>query len=315
MKNQRSLRGQIAVSSLTVDATPRPYILNWKPNSAQRQLFRDYEKRELRDGASRAVARRRRLELTAAFEQYATLGTPWEQEIRAAIYADPRALRYLRFFSERPGLEWATIIRISMWAHAGDEHPTMKEMNREVLVPRDQVLSFLRERGDQGVTHTELAKTWPHYSSALFELRQLGFKMESTQIRNSDGNDDWRYVLKEEPRRYKLVKNHEEFARIARAIESLGRPVRLREAWSYAGMMARSGRIHERRLKENPLGSRFRALLEDDIVRVAGHHLKRMTYLMAVAKKTVSHSSHHPENLRAVLFERLHKRVQRTSQK
>jgi hypothetical protein len=316
MKRQQSSRGS-STSSPAPDgsAVPRPYVLNWKPNSVQKKFLEDHERRLKRQGKSQAEAKRKRLELSASSERDATLGTPWEQEIRKAIYADHRAFRHLRFFIYGDGAEWAMMIRLSMWARAGDQHPSMTETNREFLVPRDQVLSFLRGRGHTGATHSELVKIWPNYATWFTELRRRGFKFESTRVKALVGGDDFHYVVKEEPRRYQLTTMSDEFTRIARAIESLGRPTRLRDAWGYADMMARSKRFLKRSMEENPLNYRWKGLVEDDIIRVAGNHLKRMTYLMAVAQKTVWKSAKSTDDLSKVLFQRLHKRIQRHAAK
>lgn len=107
----------------------------------------------------------------------------------------------------------------------------------------------------------------------------------------------------------------DEFARIARAIEHLGRPRQLLEAWRYADRMARSNRFHQRSMEGNPLNYRWKGLVEDDIIQVAGKHLKRGTYLMAVAQRVVWQSSRSTVDLSSVLFERLKKRVQRSAKK
>lgn len=316
MKARQSSRGS-SNSSPAPDgsAVLRPYVLNWKPNSVQKKFLEDHERQLRRQGKSHADAKRERLELTASMERDATLGTPWEQEIRKAIYADPRALRHLRFLTSGDGEEWAMMIRLSMWAHAGDQHPSTARTIRELLVPRDQVLSFLRERGRRGATHSELVKIWPNYATWFTDLRLRGFKFGSTRIKALVGEQDSRYVLKEEPRRYQLTAISDEFSRIARAIENLGRPTQLREAWRYADMMARSKRFHKRSIEENPLNYRWKGLVEDDIIRVAGRHLKRVTYLMAVARRVVWQSSQSTVDLGKVLFERLNKRVQRSAKK
>ena len=315
MKRQRLFTNQIANKPRNPDAMPGPYVLGWKPNSAQKRLLDRYEKNELRDGASQAEARRRRLDATATFERDATWGTPWEQEIRAAIYADPRALEYLRFFNDGPGAEWATIIRISMWAHAGDKHPSSSELQREFLVPHDQVLSYLRERVRTGVTHSELVKKWSSYATHFSELQRRGFEIEATRTRVALRKDEFRFFLKREPKRHKVEKRHEQYAQIARAIEILGKPSPFLQAWRDARIMARSIKLSERRVDQNPLAYRFKGLIEDDILRIAGHHLKRMTYLMAVAQKTVWRSPKSVNDLRYSLFERLNKRVQRLAPK
>jgi hypothetical protein len=316
MKPQQSSRGS-STSSPDPDgsAVLRPYVLNWKPNSVQKKFLEDHERGLKRHGKSHADAKRERLELTASLERDATWGTPWEQEIRKAIYADRRALRHLRFFIYGDGAEWAMMIRLSMWAHAGDRQPSMAETNREFLVPRDQVLSFLRERGNRGATHSELVKIWPNYATWFTDLRRQGFKFESARIKALVGEDDFRYVVAEEPSRYQLTTVSDEFARIARAIEHLGRPSQLLEAWRYADMMARSKRFHQRSMEENPLNYRWKGLLEDDIIQVASKHLKRVTYLMAVAQRVVWQSSRSTVDLSRVLFERLNKRVQRSAKK
>jgi hypothetical protein len=315
MKSRRPIRDPAADRWLTIDATPRPYILGWKPNSAQRQFLQRYERTELRGGASPEEAHRRRLELTSVIEREATLGTPWEVEIRAAIYTDLRALRCLRFFIDGPGAESAVIIRLSMWAHAGDRHPATRDMQSECLVPRDQVLQYLREKRHNGATHAELVSKWGSYATHFGDLRRLGFEIKTTRTSNPQGDDEFRFYLVNEPKRHKLLKQHELYSQIARGIEILGKPRLLREAWHHAVVVARSKKLHEQRLEESPLARRFKGLMEDDILRVAGHHLKRMTYLMAIAQKTVSHSTQHPESLRTVLFERLHKRAQRSAPK
>lgn len=316
VSQQQSCRG-FSTSSPAPDgsAVLRPYVLNWKPNSVQKKLLEDHERRLKRQGKSPADARRERLELTASLERDATWGTPWEQKIRRAIYADRRALRNLRVFIYGDGAEWAMMVRLSMWAHAGDQHPSMAETNREFLVPRDQVLSFLRERGHRGATHSELVKIWPNYATWFSALRRRGFKFEGTRFKALGGENDYRYVVKEEPTRYQLTKLSDEFARIARAIESLGNPPQLRDAWRYADMRARSNRFHQRSMEENPLNYRWKGLVEDEIIRVAGKHLKRVSYLMAIAQRIVWQSSRSTIDLSRVLFERLNKRVQRSAKK
>jgi hypothetical protein len=293
----------------------QPYLATWKPSSVQKQFLRRYERRLLGEGKSPDEATCLRVELTVQFEREATWGTPWEQEIREAIYADARALKHLQFFLDGPGSEWAMMIRLSMWAHAGDQDPSTKENLRGLLIPRDQVLSFLREQGPKGTTHTELVKAWPHYAIGLGDLRRRRFEIEGMPIKTARGEDDFRFVLTRDVKHHKLVKQHAEFARIATAIEDLGRPPLLHEAHKYAGTMARSKRHYERFLRESPLSYRWRGLLEDDIVQVAAGHLKRVTYLMAVAQKTVWHSAQSIDDLRTVLFERLSKRVQRSPKK
>jgi hypothetical protein len=292
-----------------------PYLSRWRPNSVQRQFLKRYEKRLLREGKSRAEANRLRLKLTADLERDAMWGTPSEQEIRQAIYADGRALRYLRFFIDGPGAEWAMIIRLSMWAHAEDQDPSTKESLRNLLIPRDQVLSFLRERGRRGTTHRELVRTWPSYGTGITELRDRGFAIDGVPIKTAEGEDDFRFVLTRDVKRHKLVKQQEEFARIAKAIEDLGSPAPLREAHDYAGTLSRSRRHYERSLQLSPLAYRWKGLLEDDIIRVAAGHLKRVTYLMAIAQRTVWHSAQSVDDIGTVLFERLNKRVQRSAKK
>jgi hypothetical protein len=304
-------------SSLLPDGSGvlKPYVLNWRPNSVQKELLENHERRLRRQGQSQAEAKQGRLELTATLEREATWGTQWEQEIRKAIYADHRALRYLRFLLNGDGVEWTTIIRLSMWAHAGDEHPGTRESRRDLLIPRDQVLVYLRERSAKGATHAELAENWLSYGTYLIDLRRNGFKFQTIRFKNDRGENDYRYILKEDRKRYKLVTKRDEYARIARAIENLGNPPLLREAGRHAGMMSRSKAILGRRLEESPLSYRWKGLVEDDIIRVAGNHLKRMTYLMAVAQRTVWKSAKSTDDLSRVLFQRLHKRMQRHAEK
>jgi hypothetical protein len=316
MKPQKSSRSSSSSSPvLDSGAVLKPYVVNWKPNSAQKKYLEDHERQSRRQGKSPADARRERLELTVSLERDATLGTPWEHEIRKAIYADLRALRHLRFLTNGDGAEWAMMVRLSEWAHAGNRHPSMAQKISEFLVPRDQVLSFLRERGHRGATHSELVKIWPDYATWFTDLRFRGFKFGSARIKALVGEDDFRYVVIEEPRRYQLTTMSDDYSRIARAIEHLGKPTQLREAWRYADMMARSKRFHKRKMEENPLNYRWKGLVEDEIVRVAGKHLKRVTYLMAVAQGIVWQSSRSTVDLSKVLFERLNKRVQRSAKK
>ena len=206
-------------------ATLQPYISNWRANSVQQQFLRRLERRELREGKSPTQARRSRLEFTKIMAEEAMWGTPREREIREAIYADSRALSYLRLLARMPGEEPAMIIRISMWAYAGEQHPAIEDDLRELLIPRDQVLSFFRQRGDQGTSHTELVKKWPHYGTAMCDLRQLGFQFESTRITGAGGDYDFRYVLRKDVTNHRLVRQHEVYAQIARAIESLENPL------------------------------------------------------------------------------------------
>jgi hypothetical protein len=315
MGRKQARRRSTGLGLHTHGTTPQPYIPKWKPNSVQKQFLDSFERRTLRENKSPTEAKHARLALAGIMGEEAMWGTPREQEIRKAIYADDRALGYLQLLTREPGEESAMIIRVSMWAYAGERHPAMEDDVRELLIPRDQVLSFFRERGSRGASHTELVKTWPHYGTAMSDLRQLGFQFESSRTKSAGGDEDFRYVLKKDVRNHRFVKQHEAYAQIARTIEKLGRPAPLQEACRHAGIMARTERLSERHLLASPLTFRWKGLVEDDILRVAGKHLKRVTYLMAVAQRAVWHSAQSTDSLSRVLFERLHKRAQRSSKK
>ncbi|HKD62438.1 MAG TPA: hypothetical protein VKB40_00275 [Candidatus Acidoferrales bacterium] len=279
--------------------------------------MRKYERRQLREGKSPAAAKRARLEFAYLIKQIAIRGTLWEQEIRMAIHTDRRALRNLRYFVKKdqncPKLEseFNLIVMLSMWAHAQDWNSDRSEMrgHRRRFIPRDEFLLFLRQRGANGATHGELItdKVWQDYAMYSSELRMMGFKIETTQIKTSGGNRDCRFVLKEEPKRHKLVTKREEFARIAKAIQNLGRPPWLREVWRLTSTMARMEAGFDRHQKEESAAARLKQTFEDDLVRLAGTHLKRMTYLMGLADAT----AHNLKNPASLLGERLFVRLQR----
>jgi hypothetical protein len=297
-----------------------PFLSEWKASLGQKRLLRRYERRQLREGKSPAAAKRARLAYADLMKHTDMWGTPWEQEIRRAIYNNRRALLHLRYFVKKdrdlPELEseFQLIILLSMWAHAHDGNSGRLEMrgHRYRFIPRDEFLLFLRERGANGATHSELSrnKIWRHYATYATELRMKGFKIETTRIKTARGNNDFRFVLKEEPESHKLVTKREEFTRIAKAIENLGRPPWLREAWRCSSIMARMEIGFDHHSEEGLATARLKEAYEDDLVRLFGsQHLNRMTYLMGLADAT-AHNLKCPASLLGErLFSRLHRRL------
>ena len=295
-----------------------PFLSEWKASLGQKRLLRKYERRQLREGKSPAAAKRGRLEYANLMKQTDMWGTLWEQEIRRAIYGDRRALLHLRYFVKknrnRPELEseFQLIILLSMWAHAQDWDSDRLEMrgHRCRFIPRDEFLLLLRERGANGVTHGELSKNkiWQHYARYASDLRIKGFKIETTRIKTVRGKNDFRFVLKEEPS-HKLVTKREEFARIAKAIGNLGTPPWLREVWLRTSVLARMEVGFDLQLKERPVASRLKEAYEADLVRLAGTHLNRMTYLMGLADATAHNLKSPASLLGEPLFSRLHRRL------
>lgn len=177
-------------------------------------------------------------------------------------------------------------------------------------MPRDRVLNLLRDRKSSGATTDELSKLTPRWNSHVGNLRE-----EGSTIKGVSGKDGWRLVLIEERRklrRRKLVTQSEEYARIARAIENLDYPAKWRNAWQLATRTARLLRRDWRLMEESPNFSQYTLTLEDGFLQFAGKHLKRWTYLMAVAKTAVKGGQTPVPDLAQSLFETLHKRLTRS---
>jgi len=267
-----------------------------------------YEKKLIRSGETRAKEKRSRERLAAAIVSE----SPWERAIRDAIAADRKAERCGRFFASRGHPIQAQITKLTMWAYAGLRSATLSVLDESTqrFIPRDRVLKLLRERGDQGATTADLARLGP--CNHVGELRRQGFNIKA--VKETDGS--WRYVLREEggKRPCKLVTQWQEYASIARAIENLGKPSQLIEAWRFSLGMARLLRHHQNSLETSPAFKEPRRTLEDDFLAFARKHLKRWTYLMAVAQ-TVAQSrakKHIPETARR-LSEAFRKRLIRSS--
>jgi hypothetical protein len=108
----------------------------------------------------------------------------------------------------------------------------------------------------------------------------------------------------------KLVNQSDVFSDIAKKIELLGNPTPLQEAYRHASAMSQVLRFNETALKDSPLND-FCRLMEDDLGRVAGQHLKRMTYLMAVTWKVIRNDHRSTLGLARMFFERLNQRRRR----
>jgi len=216
----------------------------------------------------------------------------------------------LRFFASQGNPIQAQITKLTMWAHAGLRSATLSVLDESTqqLIPRDRVLKLLRERRDQGATTTDLAQLDPR--NHVGELRRQGFNIKAVK----ETNGSWRYVLREEggKRPRKLVTQSQEYAKIARSIENLGKPSWLIEAWRSSLSMARFLRHHQNSLETSSVFKAPRRTLEDDFLGFAGKHLKRWTYLMAVAEKAAGGLQTHAGNLQRSIFERLHKRLIRS---
>lgn len=266
-----------------------------------------YEKKLIRSGKTRAEAKRSREQLAAAIVSE----SPRERAIRDAIAADRKAKLSLRFFESRGHPIEAQIAKLTIWAHSGLHSTTLSVLDESTqrFIPRDRVLKLLRERGDQGATTTDLARLGP--CNHVSDLRRQGFNIKA--VKEKDGS--WRYVLREEggKRLRKLVTQWQEYASIARAIESLGKPSQLIEAWRFSLGMARLLRHHQNSLETSSVFKEPSPTLENDFLGFAGKHLKRWTYLMAVAQAVARRRTKEdiPEMARR-LFEVFHKRLSRS---
>jgi hypothetical protein len=268
-----------------------------------------YEKRLIRSGKTRAEAKQCR-EQVAEVIAAIRCESPWELEIRDGLAADRKAERHLRFFERQGHPIQAQIIKLTMWAHSGWCQARLERKSTELLVPRDRVLELLRERQNQGATEADLARLSP--CNHVGELRRQGFNIKAVK----ETNDSWRYVLIEDggKRPRKLVTQSQEYARVARAIENLGQPPELREAWRFSSSRARLYRHYENSLQESSASSDPTQAIESDFLRFAGRHLKRWTYLMAVAQTTAQQRKKKDiPDLARRLFETLRKRLTRSS--
>lgn len=282
----------------------------------QRRLLRRYERRLLAEGKSPTEAKRARLTLTALFKNQDMWGTPWENKIRSAIHRDRRALRHLRYLVREQhehselDAEFHLIVRLSMWAHVHDWNPSLPRMRKDKFVPRDELLLFLRDRGAKGATHSELLKRWPYYATYFSDLRAKGFEFTSTRRESIEGDQDFRrFVLKEPNKRFRYASRHQEYEQIAKAIENLGKPPVLREAGAYARRMAKNElALDDVSLSQQSRAIRFKRIFQDDLLQFYGSHLKRITYLMAVADKTAHNLDTPVEKLAEPLFWTLHRR-------
>lgn len=239
------------------------------------------------------------------------LFTPHEEQVYQAVKRDPRAARNLEYFVGKGASERGLIIQLAMWAHAGDKHPAMARLREDLIVPRDRLLIFLRERGDRGATHTELCKVSPRYVTHMRELCRMG-----CEFRRSGRDADSRTALVRERGRGKrqLVTMEEAYRKVARGIEELGQPAPLLPAWSHALRLARVDQRYAAYLKGSPLGN-FRRYLEDRFLDGFGSHLHRWTYLMAVSEKAAKGLSIEVPLLARQLFVPLRKRLQRLREK
>lgn len=240
------------------------------------------------------------------------LFTPHEEQVYRAVKRDPRASRNLRYFVDKGASERSLIIQLSMWAHAGDEHPAMARLRAELLVPRDRLLLFLRECGDRGATHTELSKVSPRYATHMQELRRMG-----CEFRRSGRDTDFRTVLTRERgnRKRRLVTMEEAYRKVVRGIEELGQPAPLLPAWHHAVTLAQVNQQYAAHLQETPLAD-FRRHLEDQFVGGFENHLRLLTYLMATAEKAAKpNTSDTVPGLAQQLFQKLSKRLSRLREK
>ena len=268
-----------------------------------------YEKRLIRSGKTRAEAKRRREQLAAVIAAI-RCESPWEREIRDALAADPKAERHLRFFKRQGHPIQAQIIKLTMWAHSGWWQAHLERKNTELLIPRDRVLKLLRERRNQGATEADLARLSP--SNQVGHLRREGFNIKAVKLTNGS----WRYVFIENggKRPRKLVTQSQEYARVAKAIENLGQPPELREAWLLSAKRANLYRHYQNRLKESSASSDPGQAIEGDFLGFAGRHLKRWAYLMAVAQTAARQQEKIGiPALAQRLFETFRKRMTRSS--
>ncbi len=244
------------------------------------EYLAQYEKRLIRSGKTPSEAKRSKEELAAAI----VCESPREREIRDALAADHKAERHLRFFERQGHPIQAQITKLTMWARADLWSATMSVLDESTqqLIPRDRVLKLLRERRDQGATDADLARLGP--CNYVGELRRRRFNIKAVK----ETNGSWRYVLREEggKRSHKLVTQSQEYTNIARAIENLGKPSQLIEAWRFSLSMARLLRHHQNIREKSSTFREPRRTFEDDFLGYAGQHLKRWTYLMAVAWTT-----------------------------
>ena len=286
----------------------KPFVSEWKITPAQQHFLKRFERIRFQESKNHHKARQARLELSESMKQEAMWGTTQEKAIRERIYNYTVSARHLKYLIRNGYSEWELMVKLGMWAHALDNHRTM-QMRTKRFVPRDEVLHVLQEAGTKGATHNELKKITPFWSACFSYLRENGFKIEAI-----GGASDSRYVLKSQPKKHKLVTQREAYLRIARSIEMLLKPPPMREAWRYACWMA--AMLREPTTKQLSANERLKKAYEDDLLNTAGKHLKRVTYLMAVAEQTALGLTRETDETgideRATrLFQRLHKRKHR----
>jgi hypothetical protein len=288
------------------DSSPGSIISFQKRDPALEAALKRYEKKLTRSGKTRAEAKHSREQFAAAIVSE----SPWERAIRDAIAADRKAERFLQFFASQGHPIQAQITKLTMWAHAGLSSATLSVLDESTqrLISRDRVLKLLRERKNQGATGSELAKVAPR--NHVGDLRR-----EGCEIRAVRQAGDWCYLLLRErgKRSRKLVTEAEEYTKVARAIERLGKPPQLLEAWRFTLKMARLCRHHQISLETPPAFRRYQRTLGEDFLGFAGRHLKRWTYLMAVAQ-TVAQRREKKDipDLARRLFETFRKRLIRS---
>jgi hypothetical protein len=269
-------------------------------------MLRQYEQVCVHIGYDRSTVKGRVRRYAEAMQE-ANVRVPraMEKRILAAIYADRKAEKELQYFSKKRDYpEWAQIVRLGMWASAQGKHPSLRDHEMELLVPRDKILSALRYAKGDGVSDVELSKLSTR--SWLLELRQE----KGIKLRRFPDVQGWRTVLEREPRPRRLRKQSDVFREIRERIELLGNPAPLEEAHRYVSATSRTLRFIERDDANSALND-FARVMEDEFLRVAGSHLKRMAYLMAVAQKVVKGDPRATLYLAGQLFERLNKRQQR----
>lgn len=230
-----------------------------------------------------------------------------EKQIRAAIEVDRKAEKEFRFFIAKGHQVWALLSRLEAWIDTQGEHHTIRDQAMEILVPRDRVLLALRTAGQKGLLDTELRKISPR--TWLLELRKEGVTFD----RFKDG-EIWRTVLTREPTQRKPVKLSDVYRDISQKIELLGNPPPFEETGRIAGTMSRLLRFHERDLRVSPFND-FRRVMEEDLARVAGCHLKRMAYLMAITWQAVKSDQRSKRDLAETFFWRLDQRRRRATRK
>ncbi len=293
-----------------VDSSHGSIIPFPRRDPALEATLKRYEKRLIRSGKSRAEAKRF-VERLAGVVQALVAESPWEREIRRALEGDRKAKRNLQFFASQGHPIQARITQLTMWAHAGLWSATLSVLDESTqrFIPRDRVLKLLRERGEEGATKAELARLGPR--NYVDELRRERLNIEA--IKETDGS--WRYVLRGEGRKRprSLVTQWQEYANVATAIENLGKPSQLIEAWRFSSEMTRLLRHHQSYPETSPIFKESRATLEADFLGFAGKHLKRWTYLMAVAHTVARPLERETIPGRAQkLFEAFHKRLTRS---